>query len=148
MARINSLNINRLSKYNFKYISIEEVLVLEYLLAYFQKNALDIVVPNRIELETGIKRNKVTRATDELAEKGFIEAKIENLRTKYSINFDTVINKLDKLFVKPNIYASQYFLYVQNPAAFKTKANKAKKAKAVQKMKGKTIEPASQMSLF
>ncbi|MFN0048414.1 MAG: hypothetical protein ACKVOU_04755 [Cytophagales bacterium] len=148
MARINALNINRLAKYDFKYISIEEILVLEYLLSYFQKNALDIVIANRIELETGIKRAKLNTAIEKLIEKEFISSKVENARTKYTVNFEAITNKLNRIFVKPNVYASQYFLYIQNPAAFKTKAQKAKKTKAVQKMKGKTEEPASQMSLF
>jgi hypothetical protein len=148
MARINALNINRLSKYNFRYISTEEVLVLEYLLSYFHKGALDIVVANRIELETGIKRAKLNSAIEKLIEKEFISSKVENARTKFSINFESITHKLDKLFSKPNVYASQYFLYIQNPSAFKTKAQKAKKSKAVQKMKGKVSEPASQMSLF
>ncbi len=148
MARINALNVNRLSKFNFKYISVEEVLVLEYLLAYFQKNALEIVIANRIELETGIKRAKLNTAIEKLEEKGFISSKVENARTKYTINFDTLTNKLDVLFVKPNKYASQFYLQIQNPAAFKTNAQKAKKAKVIQKMKNKTPETDNQMSLF
>lgn len=148
MGRTNALNINRLSKYNFKFISLEEVLVLEYLIAYYQKNQLDIVVPNRIELELGLKRTKITKATEMLEEKGYVTAKIENLRTKYSLDFDKIVKDLNKLVVNKNKYAMQFFLFVQNPNGFKTKAAKAKKGKIVQKSKEKTATTASQMSLF
>jgi len=148
MTKINALNINRLAKFNFKYISVEEVLVLEYLLAYSQKNELQSVNTVKIELETGIKRGKLNTALQDLKEKGFISSKVENSRTKFSIDFDNITNKLNLLFVKKNKYGSQFFLYMQNSAAFQTKAQKAKKAKSIQKMKGKKTEPDNQMSLF
>lgn len=75
MARNNCLNINRLSKYNFSYISFEEVIILEYLLTYFQKNNLELVVFNRIELETGIARNKINKSIDSLSSKGYVTLK-------------------------------------------------------------------------
>ena len=146
MARNNSLNVNRLSKYNFKFISLEEIILMEYLLGYFQKNNLDVVVPNRIELETGLKRGKITKASEDLQEKGFIEVKVENLRTNYKVNIDNIVNSLNKLFIKENKFAYQYFYFIQNPNGFKVKA-KGKKGKKDTKNKAKA-EPKSQMTLF
>jgi hypothetical protein len=124
MSRNNALNINRLSKYNFKFISLEEVILLEYFITYYQKGNLDIVVPNRIELETGLKRNKIVKASEELSEKGFLSVNIDKLRTHYKLNLDEVINGLNEIFIKDNKYAMQYFYFVQNPGAFKKSKNK------------------------
>ena len=121
MARNNALNFNRLAKYNFKFISLEEILLLEYITAYYQKGALDIVVPNRIELETGLKRNKIGKATEELTEKGFLSVVVDKSRSHYTLYIDHIIMNLDKIFVRQNKYAMQYYLYVQNPGAFKNK---------------------------
>lgn len=148
MPRVNAINYNRLAKYNFDYISIEEVLVLEYLLSYFQKGALEMVTLNKIEVETGIKYGKLSSTVENLKEKGFINSSIEHAKTKFSINFDHLVHKLNKLYKKSNVYASQYFLFVQNPQAFKTNAVKAKRSKIVQKIRGKEAKPHSQMSLF
>jgi hypothetical protein len=152
MARINSLNINRLSKYNFKYISLEEVVILEYLFNYYQKKSLEVVVFNRIELETGLKRSRIISACQKLEEKGFITITTESLRKRFEINFDKIEAKLDVLFLKNFKYGRQFIYYIQNPNAFKTRARKGKLAKVIQnnKKKSKTEETpvAKQMSLF
>jgi hypothetical protein len=132
MARSNSLNISRLSKYNFKFISIEEVIILEYLIAYHQKGSLDVVVPNRIELETGIRRNKIINATELLSEKGFLEIKIDKNRTQYSLSLENIINSLNKLFVKENKYSMQFFYFVQNPYSFKKRSKIRKSPQPVE----------------
>jgi len=102
MARNNALNFNRLAKYNFKYVSIEEIILLEYITVYYQKGILDSVVPNRIELETGLKRNKINKAAEELTEKGFLSVLVDKSRSHFTLYIDQIILNLDKLFVRQN----------------------------------------------
>lgn len=148
MARTNAFNVNRLKKYNFQYISIEEVIVLEHLLAYYQKKLMEIITPVRIECETGLKRSKINYALDELENKGLISVIPKKIKGKYVVNIDAIVSQIDKLLVKPNKFTVQYFLYIQNPNAFKTHALKAKRAKAMAKTKNKQPDNAIQMSLF
>ncbi|MDX2189276.1 MAG: hypothetical protein SFY32_05385 [Bacteroidota bacterium] len=149
MAKNNALNISRLAKYNFKFISIEEVILLEYFLNYYQKNQLSEIVPSRIEAETGIKRSRIDSTVSDLKEKGFVDSKIEKFRTFYSIDIEKIISSLPKLFVKSSKYSYQYIYFVQNPGGFKKKpGSKISKKEAAGKPKTKQdIEP-KQMSLF
>lgn len=152
MARNNCLNINRLTKYNFDFITIEEVIILEYLLTYFQKNNLDVVVLNRIETETGINRNKIHKAVDELTTKGFISSKKQKTKTTFEIYIDKIVENLPKIIRNESKLSYQYFLYIQNPGAFnkrKSKNNPSKKEVKNTKSKQKeTIGEVKQMSLF
>ncbi|MDX2196088.1 MAG: hypothetical protein NW207_06695 [Cytophagales bacterium] len=154
MGKYNGINITRLSKYNFDYISIEEVLVLEYLVQYHLKNMLDLVVPNRIEIQTGIRRTKIDNALNALSEKKFISINLVKRRPHYTIHFDNIVNQLSKIFVKENRYGYQYYIAIQNPNAIKSKKSKLA---IVQSDKNKTtnIAPKSktkgapkQISLF
>ncbi len=148
MPRNNCLNISRLAKYDFKYISLEEVIVLEYLLHYYQRNNLDIVILNRIELETGIKRNRLTSAVQDLKQKGFIDTKVEKSKTTFVIFIDIITNNLAKIFTNPTKLGYQYYLYVQNPSSFKKTKAKKVVTKVDPKTKQKTKAEAAQMSLF
>lgn len=148
MPRNNCLNISRLTKYNFKFISLEEVIVLEYLLHYYQRNNLDIVVLNRIELETGLKRSRLTSVIQDLKEKEFIDSKIEKSKTTFIVNIDKITNSLDKIFVNMTKIGYQYYLYVQNPASFKKTKVKKVALKKESKTKGKDKTEVAQMSLF
>lgn len=167
MGRTNALNINRLAKYNFKFISIEEVLVFEYLISYFQKNLLDQVVMNRIEMETGLRRNKIVSSCEKLKEKGFIEITNESMRKKFSLDLEKIESKVDIMFVKNFKYGKQFVYSLRNPTILKSKSKKSKSAieanvelspkdektpmKVKLPMKGKTKKESAtlnQMSLF
>lgn len=152
MPRNNCLNINRLTKYNFEFISIEEIIILEYLLAYFQKNNLEIVVLNRIETETGINRNKINKAIEELKSKGFIDIKKHKIKNIFEIYMDKIVASLPKLIKNESKLCYQYYLYIQNPGAFnkrKTKNTAIKKDVKTTKSKQKEVPAeAKQMSLF
>lgn len=152
MARNNCLNINRLSKYNFDFITIEEIIILEYLLSYYQKNNLEVVVLNRIETETGINRNKINKAIEELATKDYISTKKQKIKTSFSVDLDKIVETLPKLIRKESKLSYQYFLYIQNPGAFDKRKQKnitVKKEVKIGKTKQKEnpVE-AKQMSLF
>ena len=148
MSKTNALNINRLSKYNFKYISLDEVLLLEYFIGYHQRNILDAVVPSRIQSELGLKRTRQQKAIEDLSEKGFISVKVENLRTQYTLNIDKIVNNLSKIFIRENKFAYQYFYYAQSPNSFK-KGKVKKSKKDIKSKTGKTTEgEKNQMTLF
>lgn len=144
MAKNNSLNFARLSKYNFKYISLEEVITLEYLLSAHQKNCLDQVVISKIEAETGQKRSKIDKALEELENKGFVDVRQEKIRKYFMLNIDKIIDNLPRILVSSNRYLEQYFLFVKNPAMFK----KGSKKKVSKKSIKKGSDASSQMSLF
>lgn len=152
MARNNCLNINRLSKYNFNYISIEEIIILEYLLSYYQKNLLEIVVLNRIETETGIIRTKINRAVEELTLKGYLSTKKQKTKTVFEIYIDKIIDSLPKLIRNESKLCYQYFLFIQNPDAFgKRKQKNTTTKKEAKSTKSKAKEAATevkQMTLF
>lgn len=148
MPRNNCLNISRLAKYNFKFISTEEVIVLEYLLHYYQRNNLDIVVFNRMELETGLKRARLTSAVQDLKDKGFVDTKIEKNKTIFIVFIDIITNNLEKIFTNYTKLGFQYFLYVQNPSSFKKTKVKKIAPKTEPKSKQKIKTEAAQMTLF
>jgi hypothetical protein len=168
MARNNALNFNRLSKYNFHFISLDEVILLEYLTFHHQKKTIDLVVHSRVESETGMKRSKQVRIFEELKDKGFIDWTFNGIRNFYTLNIDAVVNALPKLFTKEAKPAYQYYFYAQNPELFsKKKSKKVKIPKEVEpevqklvaasgkkeqtqrtKVKEKVVISENQMSLF
>ena len=164
MARTNALNIKRLSKYNFKYISLEEIIVLEYLISYFLKNILHQVVINKIETETGLRRSKIMMSCEKLVAKGFIEIKNEHLRKEFSLDLEKIETKVEIMFLKNYKYGKQYIYALRNPFILKSISKKKKlisddniqkieneviKPKAIIKLKNKSeTESLKQMSLF
>lgn len=140
MAKTVSVLFSRLSKYNFDYITLEEVLILELLLLHHQKNTINSLIASRMVEESGLKKGRIQSALEELETKGFISKEELKFRIVYSLNIDKVINALPRLFKKEYRNISRIFHKIQNPEAFKNTASKlrktskdspAKKAKSV-----------------
>jgi DNA-binding MarR family transcriptional regulator len=146
MTKVNAIHVAKLAKYNFDYISLEEVILLEYLMLSQQKNNLESVKQKQIELETGLKRSKINSATGELEMKGFIETRIEKRKVKYTLCMETVLANYRKISNKNSKRMLQYYYFIMNPNYFNTKATKAK---FVPKSKRKEINALqNQTSLF
>ncbi len=151
MAKTVSVLFSRLSKYNFEYISLEEVLILELLLLHFQKNTIKTLITSKIADECGLKKTRVTTALEALEAKGFIEKEESKFRILFELKIDKVVDSLPRLFKKEyrNIY--KIFLKIQNPDAFKNTANKLRKNnKEVPSKKSKSSKEQLpvQISLF
>lgn len=145
--RNNALNFNRLSKYNFDYISLEEAILLEYLIFNYLRNAIPLLTVSRIESDTGIKKAKQKSGFKKLEEKGLINIEYNGKKNIFHPNLDKITHSIEQLFVKPNRYTYQYFYYVKNPEAFKVK--KQKPLQEHKKPKDKTVQVSkNQMSLF
>ena len=122
MARSNSLNFNRFSKYNFDFISLEEVILLEFFIYHHQKKSIDMIVANRIEHETGMRRSKQERAIQQLEEKGILNIERNPNRVFFTINTAKIVELTSKLIQKKgNKFSVQYFQFVHNPDKFKKK---------------------------
>ncbi|MBY0426476.1 MAG: hypothetical protein K2Q22_12620 [Cytophagales bacterium] len=106
----NSVNFNKLSKYNYNFISIDEVILLEYLIFNYQKNTMGRIVASRTERETGLKKARQTRAYEDLEEKGFIKVEPLENRNIYHLNLDKIIDSI-KLFAKGENRSMQKFYY-------------------------------------
>jgi len=142
----NAVNFNKLSKYNFNYITIDEVILLEYLIFNYQKNTLGRIVASRTERETGIKKARQTRAYEDLEEKGLIRVEPLENRNIYHLNLDKIIDSM-KQFGKGENRSMQKFYYSLKVAdAVDTKPAKLKKRKY--KKNAQKVVPPQQTSLF
>ena len=143
----NALNFNRLSKYNFDFISLEETILLEYLLFNHLKNNIENLSYPKIETDTGIKKARQKSNFKKLEEKGLIS--VQNLGNKitFTLNLDKITDSIERLFIKPNRYTYQYFYYIKNPEAFKVKNRRQPKEQKKNKEKAPLISE-NQMSLF
>lgn len=147
MAAINNaVNFNKLSKYNYNFISIDEVILLEYLIFNYQKNTMHRIVASRTEKDTGLKKARQTRAFEDLQEKGFIRIEPLENRNIYHINMDKIIDSI-KLFAKNENRSMQKFYFSLKVAdSIETKPAKLKKRK-YRKASNKVVPP-QQTSLF
>lgn len=124
-----SVSFAKLSKYNFDYISFEEVIVLELLIGHFQKKNLNNLIVSRMCDESGMKKSRVIYALEELELKGFVTKDEKEFKTVYHLNFDKVVDYLPRIYKKE--YRSIFKIYykIQNPDSFKNTAEKARKEK-------------------
>ncbi len=102
MARNNAFNFNRLSRYNYEFISLEEVIFLEYLIFHFVRKLEIPVQISRVEQETGLKKHRQQRAIDSLTEKNFIQVEQVQNRRKIQINCEKVALSSQRIFIKEN----------------------------------------------
>ncbi|MFQ3575643.1 MAG: hypothetical protein SNJ77_04335 [Cytophagales bacterium] len=147
------MSFNKLSKYNFDYITLEEVLVLELLIFHYQKNTLNNLVATRMADETGLKKNKVQIALQELEEKKFISKEVLEFRTVYMLNMSKVVDSLNLIFKKEYRNIFRIYHKINMPEAFKNTAQKQRKNRKDLLTKNKTANKnkqpqAVQISLF
>ncbi len=153
MARNNALNFNRLSKYNYEYLCLEEVIFLEYLI-YHHVHKLEIPVQaSRVEQETGLKKHRQQKALDLLAEKGFVQIEQLQHRKKVQLNAEKVALSPQRIFLKESKSVMRYLgqlITVPTPKKEKNNAPIAKPKKQVvsKSASGKVALPANQTSLF
>lgn len=128
-----SVSFAKLSKYNFEYISFEEVVVLELLIAHYHKKNLNNLIVSRMSDESGMKKSRVLASLEELEKKGFVSKDEKEFKTVYHLNFDKVVDALPRIFKKE--YRSLFRIYykIQSPEAFKKTAASARK-KASEKL--------------
>jgi DNA-binding MarR family transcriptional regulator len=126
MANI-SVSFAKLSKYNFDYISFEEVVVLELLIAHYQKKNLNNLIVSRMCDESGMKKSRVLYSLEELEKKGFVTKEEKEFKTIYILNFDKVVDALPRIYKKEYRAIFRMYYKIQNPDAFKKTAEKARK---------------------
>ena len=122
-----SVSFAKLSKYNFEYISFEEVVVLELLISHYHKKNLNNLIVSRMSDESGMKKSRVLASLEELEKKGFVSKEEKEFKTIYHLNFDKVVDALPRVFKKE--YRSLFRIYykIQNPEAFRKSASNARK---------------------
>jgi hypothetical protein len=122
-----SVSFAKLSKYNFDYISFEEVIVLELLIVHYHKKNLNNLIVSRMCDESGMKKSRVLASLEELEKKGFVSKDEKEFKTVYQLNFDKVVDALPRIFKKE--YRSLFRIYykIQNPEAFRKSAGAARK---------------------
>ena len=158
MARNNAFNFNRLSKYNYEHLCLEEVIFLEYLI-YHHIHKLEIPAQSsRIEQETGLKKHRQQKALDLLSEKGFVQVEQLQHRKKVALNAEKVALSPKRIFLKESKSILRYLGQLIAPPAVKKEKNqtpmaspeKAQKrqAGAVKSASGKAVLPPNQISLF
>ena len=123
MARNNAFNFNRLSRYNFEFISIEEVIFLEYLIFHFVRKIEIPVQISRVEQETGLKKHRQQRAIDSLVEKNFIQVEQVQNRRKIQIDCEKVALSSKRLFIKENKSILRFLGQLIVPVVKKEKGN-------------------------
>lgn len=153
MATSVSVSFNKLSKYNFEFISLEEVLVLELLIFHYQKNTLSNLVASRMAVETGLKKPKVLAALQDLEDKKFISKVLMEFRTTYELNMGKVVDSLNLIFKKEYRNIFRIYHKINMPEAFRNTAQKQRKAKKEALIKSKPQhkskpQQAVQISLF
>lgn len=153
MARNNAFNFSRLSKYNYEYLVLEEVILLEYLI-YHHVRKLEIPAQaSRIEQETGLKKHRQQKALDLLSEKGFVEVEQLQHRKKLAFNAEKVALSSQRIFLKESKSVMRYLgQLIVIPATKKEKPQapitKVKKTNVPKTASGKVALPANQTSLF
>jgi len=153
MARNNALNFSRLSKYNYEYLSLEEVIFLEYLI-FHQVRKIEIPVQaSRIEQETGLKKHRQQKALELLTEKGFAVVDNQTSRRKLSLNAEKVALSPQRIFLKVNKSIIRFLgqLIAVPTTKEKEKAKQqpiSKPKKAAKSASGKTVLPVNQIGLF
>lgn len=152
MARNNALNFNRLSKYNYEYLSLEEVIFLEYLI-FHQVRKIDIPVQaSRIEQETGLKKHRQQKALELLSEKGFVAVDSQSTRRKVILNSEKVALSPQRIFLKVNKSIIRFLGQLVAPPTTKEKEKAkqpiSKPKKAAKSASGKAVMPVNQIGLF
>lgn len=159
MARNNAFNFNRLSKYNYEFLCLEEVIFLEYLI-YHHVHKLEIPAQSsRIEQETGLKKHRQQKAMDLLSEKGFVQVEQLQHRRKVALNAEKVAFSPKRIFLKESKSILRYLGQLVAPAPMKKEkvpatplASPEKVVKrqpaVVKSASGKPALPANQTSLF
>jgi len=154
MAKNNSLNFSRLSKYNYEYLSLEEVIYLEYLIFHVLRK-IDIPVQwSRVKQETGLLKYRQQNAIKLLSEKGFVKIEPQQYRKKIILQTEFVAKSAQRLFLKTNKSIQRYLdQLVASPPAPKEKGKTKsqpipKPKKAIKSALGKTALPANQIGLF
>jgi hypothetical protein len=153
MARNNALNFSRLSKYNYEYLSLEEVIFLEYLI-FHQVRKIEIPVQSsRIEQETGLKKHRQQKALELLTEKGFAVVDNQTNRRRVSLNAEKVALSPQRIFLKVNKSIIRFLgqLIAVPTTKEKEKAKLqpiSKPKKAVKSASGKAVLPVNQIGLF
>ena len=153
MARNNALNFSRLSKYNYEFLSLEEVIFLEYLI-FHQVRKIEIPVQSsRIEQETGLKKHRQQKALELLTEKGFAIVDNQASRRKVSLNAEKVALSPQRIFLKVNKSIIRFLgqLIAVPTTKEKEKAKLqpiSKPKKAAKSASGKAVLPVNQIGLF
>lgn len=152
MARNNALNFNRLSKYNYEYLSLEEVIFLEYLI-FHQVRKIEIPVQaSRIEQETGLKKHRQQKALDLLSEKGFVVVDTQQQRRKVILNAEKVALSSQRIFLKVNKslirFLGQLIASPTQKEKEKAKQPMTKPKKPAKSASGKAVLPQNQIGLF
>lgn len=150
MARNNAFNFNRLSRYNYDFISLEEVIFLEYLIFHFVRKLEIPVQISRVEQETGLKKHRQQRAIDSLTEKNFIQVEQVQNRRKIQINREKVILSSQKIFIKENKSIQRFLGQLIVPLVKKEKGSSpnSKSKKPVKSTTGKLNLTQNQINLF
>ncbi len=141
-----SFNFNKLSKYNFNFITLEEVIFLEYLLHHYQKETLHKVIYKRVENETGLKKSKQAKAILSLQEKGFVKIGNNESQNTYDIQFEKITSSLKQLLKTASRTAYNYYISFQLAKVTNSKPSKIKKRRYKKKSKNAPI--VNQISLF
>ena len=153
MARNNALNFSRLSKYNYEYLSLEEVIFLEYLI-FHQVRKIEIPVQaSRIEQETGLKKHRQQKALELLSEKGFVQIDNQQQRRKVILNGEKVALSPQRIFLKANKSIIRFLGQLVAPPSTQKEKEKAKQPlakpkKVAKSASGKAILPVNQIGLF
>jgi len=158
MARNNAFNFNRLSKYNYEYLCLEEVIFLEYMI-YHHVHKLEIPAQSsRIEQETGLKKHRQQKALDLLSEKGFVQIEHLQHRKKVALNAEKVALSPKRIFLKESKSILRYLGQLIAPPVVKKEKNQTPMASpekpqkrqpaAVKSASGKAVLPPNQISLF
>jgi hypothetical protein len=124
MSNTISISIFKFSKYNFDFISTDEVLVLELMLYHYQKNTLNKLVISKMVDEIGMNRSRLSIALSNLEKKRFIKKEVLEFKTIYYLDLQRIIDSLNLLFKKEyrNIY--RVFHKINTPQAFRKTAQK------------------------
>ncbi|MBC7391427.1 MAG: hypothetical protein H7329_19670 [Opitutaceae bacterium] len=150
MARNNALNFNRLSRYNYDFISLEEVIFLEYLIFHFVRKLEIPVQTSRVEQETGLKKHRQQRAIDSLTDKNFIQVEQVQNRRKIQINCEKVALSSQKIFIKDNKSILRFLGQLIVPTVKKEKSSTpiSKPKKPAKSASGKPAITQNQINLF
>lgn len=150
MARNNALNFNRLSRYNYDFISLEEVIFLEYLIFHFVRKIEIPVQVSRVEQETGLKKHRQQRAIDFLSEKNFIQVEQVQNRRKIQLNTEKIALSSQRIFIKENKSILRFLgqLIVVPVKKEKPGTPISKPKKPAKSVSGKVAPTQNQISLF
>ena len=150
MSRNNAFNFNRLSRYNFEFIALEEVIFLEYLIFHFVRKIELPVQISRVEQETGLKKHRQQRAIDSLTEKNFIQVEQVQNRRKIQLNCEKVALSSKRIFIKENKSILRFLGQLIAPPAKKEKSSTpiSKPKKPAKSASGKPVLTQNQINHF